>query len=218
MSEIDLSKMSLEELQAAIEKKKQEEEAKKQAEAENIDLNTLSDDELEEVLKKRKEAKLRQEEEDDAELDEEEEDDKDYFTPSKEEILAEAKKIAEIRFKTFIAEHTKNASLTTLPMEEVFALAKKYEVDNRYSILFGHPNIETNWIRWIVDNNLDMKPFTYWYNSNGKKMEARPTKLTSYGHFSGWAKIVLVSGGEVIQRVVSSDGGNLFHVLYEHCK
>ena len=217
-TKMDLSNVSVEELEKALEEKKAEEAKKKEEAQKNVDLNTLSDEELEEVLKKRKEAKLRQEEEEDAELDEEDDDDTDDYTPSKEEVLAEAQKIMEIRCKTAKAKQNKNTALVTLSMEEAFALAKEYEVDSEFSILFGFPNRETNWIRWIVDNNLDMKPFTTWYNSKGKKMDARPTKLTSYGWFSGWAKITLVSGADVIQTVVTSDGGHLFPVLYDHCR
>ena len=57
-----------------------------------------------------------------------------------------------------------------ISMEEAFKLAKKWEVDSQFSFKFGFPNAETNWIRWIVDNNLDMKPFTNWYDEDGNKL------------------------------------------------
>ncbi|MBQ7178561.1 MAG: hypothetical protein IJS08_14195, partial [Victivallales bacterium] len=93
----------------------------------------------------------------------------------------------------------------------------KWEVDNQFSIKFGYPNIYSNWIRWIEDNNLDMKPFTTWYDEDGKKMRHLP-KLDEDGWYPGWAKIVLYHDGEVIQNTVSPDGNHLFDVLYEHCR
>ena len=61
MSEnVDLNKLSVEELEELLERKKEEEEEKEEQEqeAEEVDLNTLSDEELEEVLNQRKAAAI----------------------------------------------------------------------------------------------------------------------------------------------------------------
>ena len=114
-------------------------------------------------------------------------------------------------------ENAGKPKLKTVSMEEAWNLAKKYQVDNQFSILFGAPNVETNWIRWIEDNNLDMKPFTNWYDEDGKKSKKRPKKDAD-GFYPGWAKIVLYYDGEVIEKCVAPDGGKLFGVLHEHCR
>ena len=112
---------------------------------------------------------------------------------------------------------TGDVSLKTVSMEEAFKLAKEWEVDHQFSFKFGYPNVYTNWVRWIKDNNLDMKPFTTWYDEDGNKMKHRP-QLDEDGWYPGWAKIVLYYDGEVIQNTVSPDGNQLFGVLYEHCR
>ena len=124
---------------------------------------------------------------------------------------------AELKRRKSKQEMASTSGFNTVSMEEAFKLARKWEVNNQFSIKFGYPNIYSNWIRWIKDNNLDMKPFTTWYDENGKKMKHRP-KLDEIGWYPGWAKIVLYYDGEVIQNTVSPDGNHLFDVLYEHCR
>ncbi len=115
-------------------------------------------------------------------------------------------------------ENANKTKLNTVSMEEAWKLAKKYQVDNPFSILFGPPNIQTNWIRWIVDNNLDMKPFTNWYDDDGNISKKRP-KRDAEGFYPGWATIVLNYNGEVIQTTVSPGGCHeLWNVLIEHCR
>ena len=115
-------------------------------------------------------------------------------------------------------ENANKPKLNTVSMEEAWKLAKKYQVDNPFSILFGAPNIQTNWIRWIVDNNLDMKPFTNWYDDDGNKSKKRPHR-DAEGFYPGWATIVLYYDGEVIQTTVSPGGCcELWEVLIEHCR
>ena len=106
--------------------------------------------------------------------------------------------------------------LNTVSMEDAFKLAREWEVDRDFSFKFGFPNLETNWVRWIEDNNLDMRPFTTWYDEDGNKLKQLP-KLDEDGWYPGWAKIVLYFDGEVIQNTVSSCGNKLFGVLYSHC-
>ena len=124
---------------------------------------------------------------------------------------------AELEKRKGAREKTSQNQLNTISMEEAFKLAKEYELDSMYSIKFGYPNIYTNWVRFIEDNNLDMKPFTTWYDDDGNKIRKRPQQ-DSEGFYPGYAKIVLYYDGEVIQKVCSSDGGQLFPVLYEHCQ
>ena len=125
--------------------------------------------------------------------------------------------VAELQRRKIKKANSNNSKFNTVSMEEAFRLAKEWEVDKEYSIKFGYPNIETNWIRWICDNNLNMKPFTNWYDEDGKKLKHLP-KLDENGGFPGWATIALFVDGEVIQRIVSSCGGKLFGILYEHCR
>ena len=135
----------------------------------------------------------------------------DLSSVSDEQLMAEMKRRKSRK------EETGSSRFNTVSMEEAFKLARKWEVDRQFSIKFGYPNIYTNWIRWIEDNNLNMKPFTTWYDEDGKKMKHLP-KLDEDGWCSAYATIVLYCDGEVIQNTVSCCGNQLFDVLYEHCR
>ena len=125
--------------------------------------------------------------------------------------------LAELERRKAVRQNDSESGLNTVSMEKAFKLAKEFEVDHQFSFKFGFPNVETNWIRWIEDNNLDMKPFTNWYDEDGHKVRRRP-ELDEIGYYPGWATIVLYWDGEVIQRTVCSDGGKLFDVLWKHCR
>ena len=108
-------------------------------------------------------------------------------------------------------------TLKTYSMEEACKLAKKYELGDQFSCMFGRPNIETNWIRFMNETKINMSPFVTWYNNSGKKTTRIPHQ-DAHGVYSGWANITLVSGDEVIQTSVSHGSTpNVFRALIAHC-
>ena len=107
--------------------------------------------------------------------------------------------------------------LRTFSMEDAFKLAKEYELDVKYSFKFGYPNIYTNWIRWIEDNNLNLTPFIRWFDDDGNKV-SRPPQKDKDGFYNGYGKITLFFDGDVIETFACSDGGPLFDVVLAHCE
>ena len=114
-------------------------------------------------------------------------------------------------------ENANKPKLKNVTMAEAFGLAKKYELDNEFSIKFGAPNIETNWVHFLNETNINMTPFVTWYTDSGKKVKHVPSK-DAYGLYTGWANITLVSGDKVIQTSVTPGSmPNVWRALLAHC-
>lgn len=108
-------------------------------------------------------------------------------------------------------------TLKTYSMAEAFGLAKKYELDNKFSCKYGRPNIETNWLHFMRETQINMRPFVTFYTDKGKKTTRFPHK-DAYGLYGGWANITLVSGDEIIQTSVSAGSTpHVWRMLLEHC-
>lgn len=117
-------------------------------------------------------------------------------------------------------ENANKPKLKNVTMAEAFGLAKKYELDNELSFKYGRPNIETNWVHFLNETNINMTPFVTFYSDSGRKLKHVPPKDAD-GLYTGWAEILFVSTSEnaVIKTSVSAGSKpNVWKALLPHCK
>ena len=219
MSDVDLSKCSLEDLQATIKKMKaekpttqapaqqQEQQAttKQEKKMSDVDLSQFSAEELQAALEKKKA------EEEDAREEQEAEKAVDLNTLTDEEL----EKVLKKR-KAQAAELAKNKpQLRTVSMEEAFKLAKESGLDGMFSVRSGNKNVD--WIRWIADNSLNLTPFVTWIDDEGRKKKT-PPRRDKDGFYNGSGKITLICDGEAIEKGISAgDDLRLFELVIKHC-